>query len=97
MARGEAANRKEAGIDAISSGPNRGFALRITRAILRREPGEAFTSEDLRRSVRVEGHNNAWGAALHNAERAGLIVADGFRRATRPQSRARVLVVWRRV
>jgi hypothetical protein len=96
MRRGEAVRRKEAGVRAISSGPNRGFTLRITRAILRRAPGEAFTSEDLRRSIRAKGHGNAWGAALHNAARAGHIVAAGFRRSTRPESHARVIAVWRR-
>lgn len=96
IGRGEAQRRKEAGIVAISSGRNRWFAARITRAILRRKAGDLFTSEDLRRSVRAGGHGNAWGAAFHNAERAGHIVPQGFRRSTRPESHARVIAVWRR-
>jgi hypothetical protein len=54
--RGEAQRRKESGIVAISSGRNRWFAARITRAILRRKAGDVFTSEDLRRSTRPESH-----------------------------------------
>lgn len=94
--RGEALRRKEAGVRRISTGPNRRLTLRITRAILRRKAGEAFTSETLRSEIRMSGHGNAWGAAIHNAARAGIIVPDGFRRATRPASHARVLTVWRR-
>lgn len=94
--RGEAQRRKEAGIRAVSSGRNRWFTARITRAILRRKSGDVFTSEDLRWSFGVGGHGNAWGAAFHNAERAGHIVAAGFRRSTRPESHARVIAVWRR-
>ena len=96
MQRGEAMRRREAGVRALASGPNRGLHARILRAILRRAPGVAFTSEDLRRSIRGAGHANAWGAAIHNAARAGYIVRDGFRLAERPESHARVLAIWRR-
>jgi len=91
-----ARERKVRGIRSISLGRNRALAARIMRAILRRKPGEAFTSESLRLRIRFRAHPNAWGAAIHNAARAGLIVRDGFQVATRPESHARILAVWRR-
>lgn len=95
---GRAAKRRKAdGVEQILSGQNAEFAARVSKAILRFAPGVAFTSDDLRKRVRGEGHPNTWGASLHNACRAGLLVHEGFRRSKRPESHARVVAIWRRV
>lgn len=93
----EARRRKLAGVQQAQTCKGRYLAAQILRAIQRRKPGEAFTAEDLRASVRlVPGPANAWGAAFHHAARLGLVWNDGFRRCTRPESHARIVAVWRR-
>lgn len=88
--------RREAGANALASGPSRGDHARILRAILRRKAGDLFTSEDLRKKLPTVNCPNAWGAAFLTAKRGGHIEADRFCRATLPSSHARILVVWRR-
>jgi hypothetical protein len=96
MRASEAMRRRVAGVRALSTGKGKAVAGRILQAILDQPVGETFTSEDLRRRIGEswKEHPNAWGAAFHHAAEKGLIVENGFRRGDRPESRARVLVVW---
>jgi hypothetical protein len=98
MNRREAMRRKDAGAIALANGPNRGMMQRILGAILRRKAGELFTSEDIRKKLKPgpDWNPNCWGSAFHTASRAGHIVAQSFQRGKRPESHARILVVWRR-
>ena len=98
MNRREAIRRRQAGVDPLPVGPNRGMTHRILGAILRRKAGELFTSEDIRKRVKPipDTNPNCWGAAFVTASRAGHIVPHSFQRGSRPESHARILVVWRR-
>lgn len=63
--------------------------------------GEEFTSEELTARVGLprvdvgQNRNNAVGAVVAAASRAGLIERVGYRRARRPALHAAVVTIWR--
>lgn len=58
--------------------------------------GEPFTAEDVRERVGVmTGRESAMGGAFRAAAREGLILAAGWRTASRPEAHQRALRVWR--
>lgn len=73
----------------------KGLAERAIRELA--DSGRTFTAEDVReRAGRPLGsHDNAMGAAIGKAARAGIIEAVGYTQAQRPEAAGRILRMWR--
>lgn len=97
----EAATRSQQ--HALSSAHGAEWSQRAAAWIKRRTVGEVFTADDITEAVGlpsgalVQNGNNAVGAVMAAAARAGLTIAIGWVESTRPTSHARPVRLWQRV
>lgn len=94
----QARRRRDDGMRAASQNTVVGWKGLAERAIRElADSGRTFTAEDVReRAGRPLGsHDNALGAAVGAAARAGLIECVGYRQAERPEAHGRILRAWR--
>lgn len=90
--------RRDDGMRAVRHNTHTGWRLLVDRVISDlAAAGREFTAEDVReRSGHPLGsHDNALGAAMAAAARAGIIETVGYEQATRPEAHGRILRVWR--
>lgn len=101
LRQGTGAERRDAGAT-LAANAALPWSEAASRWIVGQAPGALVTAEDVTAAVGLpnaaaSNRNNAVGAALLTAARAGVLVKVGYQQATRKESHARVIAVWQRV
>ena len=97
---GEAGKKRDEGIASVSS-HNDDWLTKALRMLYRYPKNVEVTGEELREWLGRNGlsnptHHNGWGALIRAACLEGILESTGkSRRMKRPQSHARLNIVWR--